>query len=210
MVRLVTRALGLLLVLYVLAGVFPAARWLAWPLATADRLRRADAIVVLGAGIEDAETLSGLTAYRLLYGLRLFRNGYAPRLVLTGGNPNDPRVPESEVMARVALEFGVPREALIVEREALRTATQAEAVARIVRPRGIRSIVLVTSLTHSYRAARLFRKAGLEVLSAPAEVQQPVRWVALSPPVVFGRSCALGPVLYEYGALALYWWRGWL
>lgn len=208
--RYVTNVLAILLVVFGLCGVFPVATWLSVPLATADALRRADAIVVLGGGVDDEQTVSPGTAYRLLYGLRLFKQGYAPILILTGGDPDNLRVPESEVMAGVARDFGVPPASLLVERESTRTVTQAQAVARIGRERGMRSILLVTSIQHSYRATRVFRRTGLEVISAPVVTRRQAPGITITPHAVFSQSCGLGPALYEYGALVFYWWRGWM
>ena len=209
--RRLTSLLALVLVLVVLAGVFPVAAAFTRRLLVADPPRRADAIVVLGGGVHDARTPSAITTTRLVHGLRLHHRGYAPVVILTGGNPLDPAVPEAAVMALVAQEVGVPPGALVVERTAARTSTQGEAVARIARERGIRSILLVTSAEHSYRSVRVFRKTGLDVISTPAIPQRlPRLSIALEPQYVFARVCALQSVVYESVALALYWWRGWL
>jgi uncharacterized SAM-binding protein YcdF (DUF218 family) len=209
--RRLTSLLALGLVLVVLAGVFPVAAVFTRMLLVAEPPRRADAIVVLGGGVHDAQTLSGTTTARLVHGLRLHHRGYAPVVILTGGNPIDPSVPEAAVMALVAQEVGVKPGVLVVERTAARTSTQGEAVARIARERGIRSVLLVTSAEHSYRSMRVFRKAGLEVISTPAVPQRlPRLSIVLEPRYVFERVCALQGVLYETVALALYWWRGWL
>jgi uncharacterized SAM-binding protein YcdF (DUF218 family) len=209
------RALGsvsLVLVLAVfLAGMLPLRAWLGPLLVVSDPLRPAEAIVVLSGGVEDADTLSPASALRLVHGLRLWKRGLAPVLILTGGNPVDPTVPEAGVMARVALELGVPASALIVERAADRTATQAREVARIARQRGIRTVLLVTSPLHSYRAAAAFRKAGLDVVSVPPATRQArAELIVLNPVKVYERLLALDPVAYEYVAIALYWWNGWL
>jgi uncharacterized SAM-binding protein YcdF (DUF218 family) len=208
--RRVTSLLALVFVLLVLVGVFPVAPALVRLFLVADPPRKADAIVVLGGGVHDAQTLAGETTTRLVHGLRLHHQGYAPVIILTGGNPIDPAVPEAAVMARVAREIGTRPDVLIVERDAARTATQGEAVARIARERGIRSILLVTSPEHSYRSARVFRKAGLDVISAPFLTRPPKVTIALWPHRVFDRVCWMRPIAYESVALALYWWRGWL
>jgi uncharacterized SAM-binding protein YcdF (DUF218 family) len=214
-VRRALRALGsvsLVLVLgVVLAGMLPLRAWLGPALVVSDPLRPAEAIVVLSGGVEDADTLSAGTALRLVHGLRLWKRGLAPVLILTGGNPVDPAVPEAGVMARVALELGVPASALIVEREADRTAAQARAVAHLVKQRDITTVLLVTSPLHSYRAAAAFRKAGLDVVSAPPATRPGrARPIVVSPVQIYERLLALGPVVYEYVAIALYWWNGWL
>jgi uncharacterized SAM-binding protein YcdF (DUF218 family) len=209
--RLFTSTIVLAVVAVVLMGVLPVVPLLYRLMLVADPPRRADVIVVLGGGVIDEELPGHGTTARLVHGLRLHHRGYAPLVILTGGNPVDPRTPESAVMARVAGELGVKPEVLIVETVADRTATQSEAVARIARARGIRSVLLVTSPEHSFRAARVFRKTGLDVISTPVIGQRlPGLTVQVHPLRVLNRMVALIPWAYEGAALAQYWWRGWL
>jgi uncharacterized SAM-binding protein YcdF (DUF218 family) len=202
-------ALGFLVV--VLAGVLPVAPLLSRALLVHEPPRRADAIVVLGGGVHDDELPTAGTTSRLVHGLRLFQRGYAPIVILTGGNPERPHIPEAGVMERVARELGFNPDVLIVEKAADRTATQGDAVATIARQRGITRVLLVTSGEHSWRAARVFHKAGLEVISTPVTPRRPPRLtLAWHPLAVMDRLRALAPLLYESAAIGLYWWRGWL
>lgn len=215
MIRRATRSLGtvlaVLFIVTVLAGVLPVGPALFRVLVVVDPPRNADAIVVLGGGVHNADMPSTGTTARLVHGLRLHHRGYAPAVILTGGNPVAPDIPESVVMARVATELGTRPELLIVEKVADRTATQAQAVARLARERNIRTILLVTSGEHSWRSVRLFRKTGLTVISTPvvANPRPPLR-VAVHPLRIADRIAGLLPITYEAGAIALYWWRGWL
>lgn len=210
--RQLANVLALLAVLLLLTGMLGLASWGEFPLVRADRLRQADAIVILGGGVVNADTPSEATAFRLVHGFRLFRKGYGRVLILTGGNPDEPGLPESEVMARVAVDLGIPASSLVIEREAANTATQAAAVASVAKQRNIRSIVLVTSAAHSYRAAAAFRKAGVDVVSSPVtpRANRPNLRLSVRPHVIVQRIGNLAPVAYEYGAIAWYWWRGWL
>jgi len=195
----------------VLAGVLPVAPLLARALLVVDAPRRADAIVILGGGVHDADLPTAGTTARLVHGLRLFHRGYAPIVILTGGNPVHPEIPEAGVMERVARELGFEPDALVSEKIADRTATQAPAVAAIAKARNVKTVLLVTSGEHSWRAARVFRKTGLGVISTPVTPQRPPRMtLAWRPLAVMDRLRALVPLLYESAAIALYWWRGWL
>jgi len=205
-VRNVLAAFALVILL---CGVFPVAYWLSLPLGVDGPLRAAEIIVVLGGGVDDAETMSPSTSRRLVTGIRLWRAGFAKTVVLTGGNPADLAVPESEVMARAARAIGVPADALVIERHGMNTAEQAAAVARIAKAAGTNRVIVVTAHSHMYRATRAFRRAGLEPIAAPtAPAPRRPRLIEWKPHRVLGRICALDPLLYEYGALAIYWWRG--
>lgn len=208
--RAVINMFALLGMLLLVSGVLPVGRWLERTLIVSEPLRSADAIVILGGGIVDDDTLSLGSAQRVVHGLRLFKRGLAPVVILTGANPDDPIVPEADVMAKVALELGIPPSSVIVDRDGERTVTQAAAVARIARERNIRSILLVTSPVHSYRAVQVFRRTGLTVVAATPVSRWTGRLIVLRPPDVLSRLGSLSPVVYEYGAIALYRWRDWL
>ncbi|MBM4440936.1 MAG: YdcF family protein [Candidatus Rokubacteria bacterium] len=209
--RALVGTLALAFVAVVLAGVLPVRSALFRLLLVAEPPRRADAIVVLGGGVDDGDTPGLSTASRLVHGLRLHHRGHAPLVILTGGNPVRPEIPESVVMQRVAREVGFPQAPLVLETVADRTVTQATAVAQLARARGIRTILLVTSPEHSWRAARVFRKTGLEVISTPVIGERlPGYGIVVHPLYVASRVAALLPCVYELGAIAVYWWRGWL
>ena len=116
---------------------------------------RADAIVVLGCG-----SVSRL-ARRVERGASLYRAQAAPLLLLSGGGRGPE--PEASIMRRLALAAAVPEAALILEPRSRNTWENACESARLLRPRGLIRVVLVSDRAHLPRAALLFRLAGLEV-----------------------------------------------
>jgi len=107
---------------------------------------------------------------RLDCGIRLFEDGAGPLLVLSGGGAGP--VSEAESMRRMAIARGVPRAALLVEPGPRDTVGNARETARLLRSRGVRSVLLVSDRTHLPRAALLFRLAGVCV-AGRAGVPQP-------------------------------------
>lgn len=211
LMKTIKNTLALLFLVLLFCGILPLANWLRHPLAYADKLRRSDAIVVLSGGVIDAETLDTATAYRLLHGLLLLKQGYALLLILSGGNPVNPAFPDADVMARVARVFDVSASAVIVENQSNRTWEQGQETAHIAEKQSLHSVILVTSPEHMYRARRVFQKAGLDVISAPpGGPERGYGHVTLKPWSVLARIGGLGSVLYEYGAVVIYWWRGWI
>ena len=101
---------------------------------------------------------------RTIHGIRLFRQGLAPYLVLLG--PEYHGAVEAEVRARYAVDLGVPAGAMIVESGGLSTRDEAQLVlARL--GRGRPAIILVTGLQHMPRARRVFEREGMVVAAAP-------------------------------------------
>ncbi len=140
-------------------------------------LPRAGAIVVLSSNTrpaippQPATALDGPTANRLLYGAQLYREGKAPLVIVSGGRvpwlKGQPRL--SENMAEIIELLGVPKSAIIQERESADTYQNAVDVEAILKQRRIGRILLVTSAMHMPRALALFRRQGVEAIAAPCD-----------------------------------------
>ena len=126
----------------------------------AGRCFKADAIVVLGC--RGSATL----ARRVECGVGLFRAGASPLLVLSGGGRGP--VAEAERMRRAALAGSVPERALLIDPVSRDTFENARETARLLKPRGLGSVVLVSDRTPLPRATMLFRLAGLRVTARVA------------------------------------------
>lgn len=133
------------------------------------RLEPAGAIVVLAAGgVRGDGTLSNTSLRRTLHGIDLYRRGLAPVLALSG--PPRGRAPaEGDVRSAFAREIGVPAGAILIETTARTTREEAERMSTMLRPHGIRRVLLVVDAEGARRATRLFQRSGLEPLPAPAE-----------------------------------------
>ena len=126
----------------------------------AGRCSEADGIVVLGCRGPAA------LRRRLEIGIRLFDQGAAPLLVLSGGGSGP--TPEAELMRRAAIAHGVPPTALLIDPVSRDTFENARETARLLSARGLGSVVLVSDRAHLPRAALLFRLAGLRVAGRAA------------------------------------------
>jgi len=95
------------------------------------------------------------------------------RAVLCSGRALLWHVNEADAMAAHVRALGVPEDRIFRSRAGESTAEEAAHILPIVRARGVRSVLLVTSLTHSRRARALFRRAwrgtGIRVLSCPVD-----------------------------------------
>ena len=113
-----------------------------------DPLAKADAIVAI----------SGDTGARVDSAIALWKQGYAPVLIFSGGSSDPASVPSAELMKRTALAAGVPADAIVVEGTSATTEENAQRVAEVMADRGLRSAILVTSPYHQRRAAILFER----------------------------------------------------
>jgi uncharacterized SAM-binding protein YcdF (DUF218 family) len=128
-----------------------------------------EAIVVLGGGgVEPDGTLTTTSLRRTLRGLDLYRLGMAPLLVFSGPRAQASRA-EADVRAEFARRCGVAPGSILTESRARTTHEEAERIGTLLRPRGIRTILLVVDAQGVRRARRAFEKVGFQVLPAPAE-----------------------------------------
>jgi uncharacterized SAM-binding protein YcdF (DUF218 family) len=135
----------------------------------------ADAIVVLGSGVMPEGELTDNSLRRTIHGIRLFRQGLAPRIVLLG--PEYHGAVEAEVRARYAVDLGIPEGALVVEPQGLSTRDEARRVFSRLGGRRGAAVILVTGLHHMPRARLVFEREGMAVIAAPVieESQRPGR-----------------------------------
>jgi uncharacterized SAM-binding protein YcdF (DUF218 family) len=162
-------ALGALALLLIAALVFtPLPNRVARLCAEPARLGRAEAIVVLGGSFPAPGELGSSSLHRLVEGVRLYRQGLAPLLVLSG-QPSEAGPSEAELRARLARELGVPPAAIRTTTASRSTHEEAIHVAAELRPLGARRILLVTDALHLVRARALFARQGFDVLPAPAD-----------------------------------------
>lgn len=164
---LVLRGLGAsALALFLAAAFTPLANALHARLSVGPRIARAEAIVVLGAGVSTLGTLSDSSLRRALLGIELQRRGLAPRLVLLGPTKGD--VDEAGIRAALARSLGVRDDAIVQVVGGRTTREEAERTRAALGP-GARRVLLVTGALHMSRAAALYERAGFEVLPAPVD-----------------------------------------
>jgi uncharacterized SAM-binding protein YcdF (DUF218 family) len=149
--------------------------------------RKADAIVVFGARCYADGKPSQSLEDRVRTGCRLWREGLAPVVVMSGGAGDGP-VHETEAMRDLALRLGVPEAAIRLD--PLGTNTR-----ETVRRSPLGRILAVSHFYHLPRIQQAYRSAGRTAYTVPAEEAYRVRQT---------------PYLVAREALAFwwYWMRG--
>lgn len=205
--RLMSAAATGLALLWVLVALTPVTSWMSAPLVRVDSLRAADAIVVLGSGMQGDGEFTTQSMSRLLAAMALFRQGYAPQMVLPELAPPHRRYrPAAE---RLASELDLSLNLTTIE-PVSNTHEEALLLAELSRNRGWNRIIAVSSPTHLRRVGALIEKQGLEVITRPAvetrfDIQNLHRLNHHE-----DRVRSLGSVLHEYVGLAYYRLRGWI
>ncbi len=162
-------------------------------------LREADAIIVMGAAQYNGRP-SPVFQARLDYALGLYRDGYAPLLIVTGGVGAGDTVSEGEVGRMYVVQRDVPESAILVDREGMTSSESVSAAAALLRSRGLRSALLVSDSYHMLRLQLLARRAGITAYRAPAPSSPIDRSAELHRRYVL-RESVLFPVTAVLGAL---------
>jgi uncharacterized SAM-binding protein YcdF (DUF218 family) len=134
-----------------------------------------DVIILLGGGIyEGVPDLTGSGApsedmlARLVTAARLYRQLHIP-IMVSGGSGYVGRASEAPVIRRFLVDLGVEENQVILESQSRDTQENALNCSEIVRKRGFRFPLLVTSAYHMRRSIQAFKKVGMPVTPLPAQ-----------------------------------------
>ena len=120
-----------------------------------------DVILVLGNPANEDGSIGPLARARVLEGIRQYRAGVAPRLLMTGGAVQN-RFVESQLMLQFARSQGVPASAVMADGQAQNTIQNAYYAYKIMQAHDWTSALIVSSPTHLRRASLIFRYYPIE------------------------------------------------
>lgn len=143
-----------------------ALRFCGAPTETGD-CRKADAVVVVSGGDTKARTDEAI---------RLYHRGYAPMVVFSGAAADKSGPSNAKTMQRRAVDSGVPSTATIMEENSETTGENAKNTMEILKDRGYKSIILVTSAYHQRRALLEFNHYGGGIDTRPHPVAEDKDW----------------------------------
>lgn len=129
-----------------------------------------DVIVVLGGGVHNVQALNNAfpsesSAARIVHGVEIF-NKYGAKYFICAGK-GDAKMPEGEVMAKMALALGVPKERIRIDAKSNNTWEHAVELNKMFANKKI-YIGIVTSGYHMKRAEKEFKKYFSNVVPLPA------------------------------------------
>ena len=107
------------------------------------------------------------TQLRCAHAAWLFHHWKRLPIIVSGGTGEAGDPPIAELMRRQLLAAGVPDALIQVEGRSQTTHENAVETARILRPKGVSRIALVTEGFHMPRAESCFRRQGFDVTPAP-------------------------------------------
>ena len=173
------------------------------------------AIVVLSAGVQAPDPPQPAlvpdfkTYIRCRHAAWLYHHGWRLPVIVTGGN-NSAGHNLASVMAEVLSKEGVAPEDLLQEGSSESTYENARLVARLLAPRGIRRILLVTEAYHMPRSRIVFERAGFDVVPSACLYHtrifghQWTEWLLPEPSYIV----LCDDAFHEWAGLLTYWPSG--
>ena len=180
---------------------------------------KADAIVLLAGDVSipiPPRVESQIRGNRVLHASRLYKAQKAPIIFVSGGNVfhQEGVEPEAYYTKDILIELGIPESAITYEGKSRNTRENALETWRILGPKNIKTVLLVTSSFHMPRAVATFEKVGFIVIPSTSsassyETKPKVITIVENFPSLneLGR---LQSVIHEYLGIAVYCYRGWL
>ena len=175
----------------------PLANWLAEPLYVESTPRKADVIVVLSGGSYPNGSLSYFTLERVVYGIELYQQGLAEKIIFSGGKSRRDSSSDAENMKQFALDMGIPEEDIVTEPESKNTHENIFKTVEIMGKNGWESALLVTTPIHLYRSRLITQKTDLDFIPASPPSFDKYRQVPIDRGLLFYFT------FREYGALVL-------
>ncbi len=132
-----------------------------------DYRRPADAIIVFGARVYENGRPSDALADRVRTGCELYLDGLADRIVFSGG-PGDGDVHETQPMSAMAIEQGVPAQAIILDADGRNSRATVRNTCAAFEDLGISRALAVSHFYHLPRIKMSYQRQGMEVYTVPA------------------------------------------
>jgi len=156
------------LVLLAAALIYTVALLMVLVVSQQDQRLPADAIVVLGAAQYNGRPSPVLRA-RLDHALQLYREGLAPRIVVTGGVGRGDTTSEATVARHYLIARKVPPDAVIEQPQGRSTQASMTAVADWLAGARLQRVILVSDPFHMFRLRLEARRTALEAYTSPTE-----------------------------------------
>jgi uncharacterized SAM-binding protein YcdF (DUF218 family) len=137
-----------------------------WAEGQQDDSRPADAIVVMGAAQYDGRP-SPVFAARIDHAIDLFRDGVAPRLIVTGGKQEGDRTTEAASARAYAIARGVPPTAILFEDKSRTTLESIHALKSLMDENDLKTAVFVSDRPHMLRVLRMAADDGITAFGSP-------------------------------------------
>ena len=136
---------------------------------------RADAVIVLGAGVDDDKP-SPVFQERINHGIWLYQNGFAGKLIFTGGRSDEDRLSEAAAAKAAALDQGVPEVDIFIEEQSNITQYNLQNAHQIMIENSLSTALLVSDPLHMKRSMMIGEDLGLTLFTSTTQTTRYITW----------------------------------
>lgn len=97
----------------------------------------------------------------------LYKDHYAPKILMSGGDDTEDNVNEAETMKKIAMEAGVPEEDILMEKKSTSTYENFLLSQEVINKAGLHSVIIVTEPYHNARAELVASKLHYKYSVSP-------------------------------------------
>lgn len=126
-----------------------------------------DTIIVLGAKLIGPAP-STMLRLRLDECLKLYRQGYAPTVIVSGAQGADEPMSEAAAMQDYLVTHGIPQDHILLEDHSFSTYENLLNSQKIMSQHGLHKAIIVSNASHIRRALTVARNLGIDASGAPA------------------------------------------
>ena len=142
-----------------------------------DNKKQSDAILVLGAKSYKGTKYNPCLEARVEHAVNLFNQGFAKKIIMSGGDDVEDNKNEAETMKKIAQELKVSGKDIITEKRSTSSYENILFSKTIMKKQNIKSVIVVTEPFHSPRAFLVAKKAELNFSVSPTLTSQCwLRW----------------------------------
>lgn len=137
-----------------------------WSYGQHDYAQKADCIIVLGASVQ-YKKVSPVYRERINHGITLLNEGYANKMILTGGKIAGQIYSDSSVARSYAISKGVSASKILIEEQSTETLQNLVNAKAIMKQYGYKTAIIVSDPLHMRRAMTMARDLGITAYSSP-------------------------------------------
>lgn len=126
-----------------------------------------DVMIVLGAKLIGAAP-SGILKLRLDKAIKLYQEGYAPLIIVSGAKGDDEATSEAQAMRDYLVAAGISPDVIILEKNSFNTRQNLANSQVIMQQRDLKTAIIVSNASHIRRSLVLAKNLGIHATGAPA------------------------------------------
>lgn len=126
-----------------------------------------DTIIILGAKLI-GHTPSTILRLRLDEGIKLYQEGYASRIIVSGGQGKDETISEAAGMQEYLINHGIPPKSILLDDQSVNTYQNLANSKVIMEKEGFQTAIIVSNSSHMRRSLIVAHNLGIQASGAPA------------------------------------------